>query len=526
MLYVDGVVAGSGSAPSGSTSNTSPFRIGADSGCCDERNFNGTLDEIRVYNRALSANEIAALYDFGRDDKVGVGMDDTLALGLGGYWKLDEGTGTSTTDSSTNGNTGTLSGSPAWATGQIGASIDFDGADDYVTVPDAPSLDLGSGDLTVTAWIKATANRADWRDIAEKVAPATYTGFFFQINANSNVNCDIGTEAVGGGSILFNENDSAVLSCGSQVVDDGAWHHVTFVRNGTQRTIYVDAAVDMAGTNGSVPNLNNAEALTIGRLSVAPIGQYFDGQIDEVRIYSRALSIDEVWRLYRETAPTGTDTGLKGYWSFNGRDMAGTTAYDRSGSGNNGTLTNGPTLTQGKIGQALSFDGSDDYVDAGDINALDGASTFTMSAWIKQNSLLEGRSVVSKYTNSFPHVSWGTSGGGEPDRMGMLISGANYGTVSTDVHQAEVWEHWVWVFDGTQTGNSNRLKAYLNGAEQTLSFGGTIPATTNSTAAAVAIGADSGGDGSAEWNGSIDEVRLYSRVLSANEIAALYNAGR
>src|SRR3989344_8190545 len=58
----------------------------------------------------------------------------------------------------------------------------------------------------------------------------------------------------------------------------------------------------------------------------------------------------------------GLTNGLVGYWSFDGKDMAGVTAYDRSGQNNNGTLTNGPVRAIGKIGQGLSFDGSNDYV--------------------------------------------------------------------------------------------------------------------------------------------------------------------
>ena len=58
----------------------------------------------------------------------------------------------------------------------------------------------------------------------------------------------------------------------------------------------------------------------------------------------------------------GLTNGLVGSWTFDGPDMAVDTAFDRSGQGNNGTLTNGPTRTEGKIGQALNFDGSDDDV--------------------------------------------------------------------------------------------------------------------------------------------------------------------
>src|SRR5690606_20679208 len=104
------------------------------------------------------------------------------------------------------------------------------------------------------------------------------------------------------------------------------------------------------------------------------VSRYANGVIDEPRIYNRALSADEVKNLYDLGTPqtvnasqnSSMTSGLVGEWSFNGADISGTTAYDRSGSGNNGTLTNGPTPTFGKVGQALSFDGTDDYISVAD----------------------------------------------------------------------------------------------------------------------------------------------------------------
>jgi hypothetical protein len=85
---------------------------------------------------------------------------------------------------------------------------------------------------------------------------------------------------------------------------------------------------------------------------------YFDGKADELRIYDRALGATEIGNLYALGAAKFQDTqsnqltnGLIGYWPFNGPDISGTTAYDRAGS-NNGTLTNGPTKTIGRSGQA------------------------------------------------------------------------------------------------------------------------------------------------------------------------------
>src|SRR3990167_8307062 len=80
----------------------------------------------------------------------------------------------------------------------------------------------------------------------------------------------------------------------------------------------------------------------------------------------------------------GLNSGLVGYWSFDGKDMAGVTAYDRSGNANNGTLTNGPVRAIGKIGQGLSFDGTDDYVSIPH-NANFESDPISYSFWVKPN---------------------------------------------------------------------------------------------------------------------------------------------
>src|SRR5882724_7272210 len=107
----------------------------------------------------------------------------------------------------------------------------------------------------------------------------------------------------------------------------------------------------------------------------------------------------------------GLNNGLVGWWTFDGKDMAGNYAFDKSGNGNRGTLTgtNGlPVRTVGKIGQGLSFDGVDDNVNVGDIDALDGASQFTISAWVYQRSL-DVKVVLAKWDISFAHFNLQTS---------------------------------------------------------------------------------------------------------------------
>src|SRR3989344_8677118 len=103
----------------------------------------------------------------------------------------------------------------------------------------------------------------------------------------------------------------------------------------------------------------------------------------------------------------GLTDGLVGYWSFNGADIAADTAYDRSGNANNGTLTNGPVRTEGKIGQALSFDGVDDGVQVIDSSSLGGMPTLTVSLWLKLNSsVTDGTIFLGKRHSGAPWNSY------------------------------------------------------------------------------------------------------------------------
>jgi hypothetical protein len=82
----------------------------------------------------------------------------------------------------------------------------------------------------------------------------------------------------------------------------------------------------------------------------------------------------------------GLDQGLVGYWSFEGKTVSGTQVYDASGTGNRGIMTNGPKAVNGRIGQAMQFDGGDDYVSIPDNSSLEPSSGITLSAWIKTSN--------------------------------------------------------------------------------------------------------------------------------------------
>ena len=433
--------------------------------------------------------------------------------GLVGYWKFDDGTGTKATDFSGNGNHGTLStaGSllPTWTSGKRGKALNFDGDEAYVRVPHNSSLNPTSG-ITVAAWIRADAWSGGPR-ILQK--------------GNSNNQYRLSVE-----SGVFRWYLTGVTELDATVPSTGVWHHVVGAYNGSANVVYVDGvAIAQEGASGAVPT--TADDLYIGGVTacIQP-DDCFDGIIDEVRIYNRALSASEVAEHYRAGASLlkpPNNLGLVGYWSFN--EGTGTKATDFSGNGNTGTFVGAPTWVTGKRSTALHFDSGvgNQYVTTRDIDAVDGASQMTISFWTKGDSFDSNQTFISKFAAGSVHWVLQVSGGcGGSDDMEFIATGqGDYGCTTSNVLVPGIWQHWVVVFDGTQAGDATRAKMYLNGTQKTLTFGGnSIPAALVSNSQAVTIGQTA--DGAAPSPSFImDEVRIYNRALSATEVASLYGGG-
>jgi hypothetical protein len=421
-------------------------------------------------------------------------------------------------DGSGNGNTGTLTSGPTWATGQIGGAVQFDGADDYVNMGDI-SVAENIPQLTVSAWVKPGAAMTDNRGIVAKRSTAGAASWSLTLDTS-------------GQKLYFrvetNNGQFNVFSGSTSITDTSRWYHVVAVYTGVQALYYVDGVQDVTPVAATGTIIDTANSVWIGGHFSS--SYLWNGLIDDVRIYSRALSVGEVTRLYQMTSPGSADTSLIGHWTFDGPTLHGTTVDDLSRGGNAGTLTNGPAVTEGKFGQALSFDGTDDTVTVGDLNILDGASALSVSTWVRASSpLQELDTAIGKYSNvadQFQLQTGNSSWCGTSANIQVMLGFGVLGCTGA-VHGADEWEHWTMVFDGAQTGDGNRLKFYLNGVQQTLSFtGGAIPATLYSNSAPLRIGArDTNGNPSNTWSGSIDDVRIYNRALTAAEVGWLSRQG-
>jgi hypothetical protein len=487
-IYIDGVLQTTNPATGVIRTNNSNLEIG--------QGFAGKIDDVKIYNRAISQEEITAAYG---GYNAGIVVSD-LQKGLVGQWKMDG----NTKDSSSYRNHGSNYGAVLTTDrkGQANKAYSFNGSSNYVGIANSANI---SAPCAMSAWVKLTSRSSVGSPI---LGGSGYTSF----RAEQYQSDMVGITASG----------DYVFTSPGYTVPLNAWTHLVAVINSSSlATLYVNGA--LSGT-ASGSNMACYKA-SIGKL--LSFSDALPGSLDDVRIYNRVLSQTEITTLYQEYNPgivvSDLQKGLVGNWRMDGN------VKDSSSYVNHGT-NNGAVLAPDRKGQAnksYTFDGSSS-IDAGDINALDGISQMSISAWVNLNNITQSNKyVVSKALDDTHRISLGTSqdagGYGGPDDVFLNLTGGGYiyGWTTANILTAGSWHHWAMVFDGTQSGNANVLKFYYDGIQQSLSFLGTIPATTDINSAVVRMGAELTGR---NINASIDDVRIYNRALSSTEIRALYES--
>ncbi|MHC4462693.1 MAG: LamG-like jellyroll fold domain-containing protein [Planctomycetota bacterium] len=192
-----------------------------------------------------------------------------------GWWKFDEGSGTTARDSSGKGNDGTLQGNPQWVAGKIGGALEFDGNGDYVDCGASLAFNINTN-ITVTCWIKVHQLDKSWQAIVGQGDNS------WRLHRSSSSN-----------NIAWGTNGLSPKDLtGSVNVNDGQWHHIAGVYDGTQKRLYMDGNLD--ASSSSTGNINNSSYnVNIGENAQAT-GRYWDGLIDDVRVYNRVLTQEEI----------------------------------------------------------------------------------------------------------------------------------------------------------------------------------------------------------------------------------------
>ena len=212
------------------------------------------------------------------------------------HWTFDEGSGTIAEDSAGS-NDGTLINGPVWTTGQIDGALYFSGGDDYIDCGNSFASITGSTTKTITAWAKSDVSDRSGRIITLYRRSDSYSAFVIYPRENDGVNPATwkGLYATpGNGHKLI---DSAVS------VTAGEWIHVALVQDGPHVHIYVNGELENSASDAAAPTISNPPNAVIGTYMWYGHGPSasFLGTIDDVRLYNRALSAEEIRQLYNLT---------------------------------------------------------------------------------------------------------------------------------------------------------------------------------------------------------------------------------
>jgi len=515
-LYKDGVSVYSGTLSAGTPiSGGGCLVIGEeqDAVCGSFQNtqaFVGNMDEVLIYDRNLSPDEIKRLYNMGATTKFNVSkkQDPSLNQGLVGLWTFDapDMAGVAAYDRSGQNNTGTLTNGPTRQIGKIGQALNFDGVNDQIVISSGPSV---STNATIAGWFY-------WQSGVASLIRDDTSGFGWILAYDGNFPA---------GTIIFRVGNSEFNTGVNSASYLNKWTHYAVTKNGGAVVYYLNGIQVYASTGaGNTQNVLPWHIMMNGQNA-----QYIRGMTDDVRIYNRALSAEEIKRLYNMGATTkfnvskkqdpSLNQGLVGLWTFDAPDMAGVTAYDRSGQGNNGTLTNGPKKVIGKIGQGLDFlSGTSAYVST----AMSGFNfnAGTISFWYKPHYSTDQTTTAHTFIIVGPNSY--TAGAirifNNQQYQDIRISHAPASDfTSATVLKAENWYNFVYTWDSS----TGFRRLYLN---NTLDSSASDSWTPNTTPSSIIIGRTLDGSGVAD--GLIDDVRVYNRALSPDEIKRLYNMGR
>jgi hypothetical protein len=709
QLYLDGQALGN---PAPVTGQISPMlansfvAIGSSDGrtacgqCFGSRYFNGMIDEVDFFNRALLPSEIAAIYSAGAAGKCLAGLAPLItaqpasqtvlagstaaftvtatgALPLSYQWSFDGtniagATGTSltlsnvqpaqagiyavqvtnaygstnsdnafltvtsppptcvpapaglvswwqadgTADDTIGGNDGILVNSAGFATGEVGQAFSFDGVNDYVKIPRAPSLDV-SNQVTIDLWMKADPSAP----IGSRLEGLVSSDFY---------GMEVGNAPAGVYLFLSTDNGASFVSTADAtgqgaIFPVGEWHHVAGTYDGAKLQFYLDGQPygNPIPVSGAISPMLSSSFVTLGSEDgrtkfPSCIGtRYFAGEIDEADIFNRALSASEIAAIYsagvrgkcglaaavvvpptNQVVTVGADVSftavargtppLAYQWQFNGTNVSGgTTAilsvtnvqYSQSGSYsivvtnaygaatssiamltinppppctvppaglvswwrgegdaldesgvNSGTLQNGATFARGEVGQAFSFDGTNDFVKIPRAPNLDVGSQLTIDLWMKADP---SAPIGSRLEGLVGSDFYGMEVGNAPAGVFLFIStndGASFKTTADVNGQGAIfpvgeWHHVAGTYDGA------KLQFFLDGqpyGNPTPASGAISPMLSSSF---VTLGSEDGRTkfpfviGTRYFAGELDEVDIFNRALSASEIAAIYQAG-
>ena len=393
-----------------------------------------------------------------------------------------------------------------------GSCVDLDGTDDYIDCGTALGTNFGdnySGGFTVSLWFKL--------DAADKG--------LFNISSFSN---SYGAMSfyVSGSELIFRL--ASDVSTKVAMSDTSNWHHVVGTYDGsTIKKIYLDGALGDSDSYTADLDLDGLKTIIGGFYSSS---YCVDGKIADVRVYSTALSADSVKEIYNDSKviiPSDvSQTNLKGWWPL--VDGAGTIAYDGSGNGNHGTLTNMTSADwlTGQTGAPQLVEGYNRPMQFDNDGALSGGPTlvatndYTFSWWCRSTQTTDNQNLFSSGGTAVGgfHLNWSTT-----NNALLYLAGNNYTYWSAGAAQDDgKWHHWLITYYGTASSDRQARDSslYIDGV--LIGHGSFTDSAAPSAWGDFRIGTNSS---TGTFEGGINEFIIYEGMLGSVERAQLYATG-
>lgn len=515
--------------------------------------FEGVIDTVRIYSRVLTESEILSNYQSGNiefqyrysDDNttwsnweggssrkmdIENSYEDIVPDQLVRYDFEDDGE-TTITDREDNYD-GTLGGNTARTDGTIGGAMYFDGTDDYVHMGDIAEMDAPST-FTMAMWFNRTTDNSG---TANDTGHLVNNVLFGQSSAGVNDNFELGTEGtklefyVDAAGTDINGVDGGIVEVGLQ---NDTWHHIVAVfdyRSSTEFKVYFDG--EEVYSNGGVntalaSSITSPASLGIARAGSDNVGDY-NGYIDEFIISTEVLSPVDIKNLYhygKEGYKNEKDTydpSLVTYYTLDETtgDLAGDDFADGSSYSNDGEIEGSGLATgsvDGVLSKARDFNGSDDYFTAGSTNIPTGASgeDVSVAMWLNADTVTGQLGIIGRGGGTSAPTDWLMSI--ESGKIWVRTNGGNNNGTSATL-SINTWYHVVFTW-----GVGNGHEVYVNGVS-----GGYYANTdtSSSTEDYLSIGSvyNSGALLNSRFDGTLDDIRVYDRLLSEYEIEEIMEA--
>lgn len=438
--------------------------------------------------------------DYAKDTKEGFIFQDTLA----GYWSFDD----MALDSSNHSNAAVITGA-VYAEGAKNKALFFDGSDDYAQIPNTECLQLDKG-LTISFWIKPKNAGIVRINPIDK----SYGGeFSLTIEPNGQLSYYHGTQQITGYYFSW-------AALGPKSLINDKWQHIAITRNHTARILksYLDGRLIKETTypsdSSKIPSKTTYPVKIAKGYTNNPLG----GAIDELKLYSRAIPEQDVWKDYSTSV-----------LRLNLNENSGQSASDATLYHNNAQILGSALWQRGFDGYSILFDGSDDYLKIPSSKSLN-PQRLTLRAWVKLSQYPQSAyDIISKYNGKMAGsylltvLYDGT--------IGFSVESPWSCIISTKAITLNTWHQITATFSaeggslsdrwqaGATGGDGAAKKIYIDGQLDIQNTGGGISSNT----IPVLIGARYYNNTPAHlFKGSIDKAEIYSEALTSFQIQRDY----